>query len=170
MAKDDPPSDDLAARNGAGERKRRARPPLDHGVLPRLIGYQLRRAQVAVFQNFSAHTADFGVTPGQVGVLVLIRENEGLSQSELGEALGIDRSTMVAVIDRLEGRRLVVRAPSRRDRRSYALKLSAAGRRFVDDILPAIAAHEAEIAEGLNAAEQATLLRLLAKLAAIKAV
>ena len=106
-------------------RGRGSRP--DPGLLPELIGYNLRRAQVAVFQDFQASMAEFDITPGQFGVLILIRQNAGLSQSELGGALGIDRSTMVAVIDRLENRGLVIRAPSPTDRRSYGLRLSAAG-------------------------------------------
>lgn len=53
--------------------------------------------------------------------------NRGLSQSELVAALGIDRSTLVAVIHGLEKRALVKRHPSPTDRRSYALALTDAG-------------------------------------------
>lgn len=146
-------------------RAQRRRDDLDHGLLPELVGYHLRRAQIAVFQNFSAATQEFAVTPGQFGVVVLIGTNEGLSQSELGEALGIDRSTMVAVIDRLQARGLVVRAPSKRDRRSYALRLSPAGRAFVDAMIPSVRAHEDAIAANLTPDEKADLIRLLGKVA-----
>jgi len=97
-------------------------------------------------------------------VLVLIDRNEGLSQSELGEALGIDRSTMVAVIDRLERRKLVVRAPSPVDRRSYALQLSRDGVALLADITPVVQAHEEAVAQALTSAEQGTLITLLARL------
>lgn len=134
---------------------------IDYGVLPSLIGYNLRRAQLKVFQNFQSTMAPFDLTPGQFGVLVLICENEGLSQSDLGTALGIDRSTMVAVIDRLESRDFVVRASSPNDRRSYALRLSDHGKKTIADILPKLREHEDTIAGTLSKSEQATLIALL---------
>ncbi|HET8727086.1 MAG TPA: MarR family transcriptional regulator [Alphaproteobacteria bacterium] len=153
-----------SARQAVRKRARTA-DETDYGLLPQLLGYNLRRAQVAVFANFQQATGPFDLTPGQFGVLILIRENAGLSQSELGNALGIDRSTMVAVIDRLEARGLVVRAASPKDRRSYALRLSAAGESLVDEMTPRIRAHEAAIAKDLSEAEKATLIDLLSRLA-----
>src|SRR5260221_12799563 len=72
------------------------------GMLKTLLGYHLRRAQVAVFQHFTETMGEAAVTPGQFGVLAVINCNPGLSQTQLGNALAIDRSTVVAVIDRLE--------------------------------------------------------------------
>ncbi|WP_395458689.1 MarR family winged helix-turn-helix transcriptional regulator [Azospirillum melinis] len=93
-------------RSTPADRRSRLRPgkngKLALGPLPELVGYNLRKAQVAVFQSFQNAVAPHDITPGQFGVLIMIRENEGLSQSDLGTAVGIDRSTMVAVIDRLE--------------------------------------------------------------------
>ena len=151
--------------DGSVDRRRRRSRRIDHGLLPDLVGYNLRRAQIAVFQNFRAATADFDITPGQLGVLILIDSNDGLSQSELGDALGIDRSTMVAVIDRLERRDLVVRAPSPADRRSYALRLSDVGATLLQSIMPAVLAHERSVTESLSDEERAVLVKLLAKLA-----
>ena len=107
--------------------RRRRRRTIDYGLLPSLIGYNLRKSQIAVFQDFAATVGAEDITPGQFGVLTLIQSNEGLNQSELGEAMGVDRSTVVAVIDRLEQRGLVHRMPAPNDRRSYALRLSVAG-------------------------------------------
>lgn len=135
------------------------------GLLPELVGYSLRKAQIAVFQAFQGAVAPHEITPGQFGVLILIHENAGLSQSELGLAVGIDRSTMVAVIDRLEGRGLVVRAPSPKDRRSYALRLSPEGERLLDELVPRIRAHESDIARDMTKQEQALLITLLNKIA-----
>ena len=61
----------------------------DYDILPSLIGYNLRRAQTAVFQDFSSTLADCKLTPGQFGVLVLIQANAGLNQTSLGRALGM---------------------------------------------------------------------------------
>lgn len=141
-----------------------ARRPLAEGMLPSLIGYHLRRAQVAVFQDFAEMLAEFAVTPGQFGVLEIIASNTGLSQTELARAIGIDRSTMVAVIDALEGRGLVVRAPAPSDRRSYALRLSESGRAALRKMEERVRAHERRIARDLSPKEQALLIELLKRL------
>src|SRR5438876_1698156 len=115
--------DDLAGFRVVRKTAGRHREPLRLGILPELLGYQLRRTQIAVFQNFSRAMESLDVTPGRFGVLEVIAANSGLSQSELGALLGIDRSTIVGVIDRLERDGLVRRLPAPNDRRSHALKL-----------------------------------------------
>jgi DNA-binding MarR family transcriptional regulator len=145
---------------------RKIAPPAKLGILPELLGYHLRRAHVAVFQDFARAMAGLDVTPGQVGVLQVIAANPGLSQIALGRAIGIDRSTVVAVIDRLEGRGLVVRALSPNDRRSHALRLSSAGEKTLGEIERRVRAHEKRIARALNVAERAQLIQLLTKIEA----
>ena len=134
---------------------------MPRGVLESLLGYHLRRAQVAVFQDFGVAMRGMDITPGQFGVLALIQANPGLTQSALGEAMGIDRSTVVAVIDRLESRGLVRRAPSPNDRRSYALVLDAEGERRFAEALKRVRAHERRIARRMSAAERVALIELL---------
>jgi DNA-binding MarR family transcriptional regulator len=147
----------------ATARAQRRRRELDWGLLPGLLGYALRRAQVAVFDDFARAVPE--LTPGQFGVLTLIEQNAGLSQSELGEALGVDRSTVVATLDRLQGRGLLARAPSPSDRRAHALELTVAGRDLLADAARRIAKHEARIAGALSAQERRQLMALLARLA-----
>lgn len=136
---------------------------IELGILPHLLGYHLRRAQVAMFQSFAAAMEPFGISPGQLGVLVIISENPGLNQTRLAAALGIDRSTMVGVLDGLEKRGLVRRAPSPTDRRSHALGLTEAGGRLLAELRPSLEAHERHIARDLTAAERETLIRLLSR-------
>lgn len=140
------------------------KPSLSFGLLDRLIGYQVRRAQVAVFQHFAASFAALELTPGQLGALVLIQSNPGLSQSALGAALGVDRSTVVPLIDRLEARGLVVRAASPKDRRSHALQLSPGGVKLLAQAEQQVRAHEATIAYRLTDDERRTLLDLLSRI------
>lgn len=140
---------------------RRNKGSIERGVLDTLVGYHLRRAQVAIFADFARAMAGLDVTPGQFGVLVLIAANKGLSQSALGQALGLDRSTMVGVIDRLDRRGLVVRAPAPNDRRSYALKLSAKGEALRREVARRVRIHERRVARGLSEAERTALIELL---------
>ncbi len=150
------------------EKPEAAPPPaadaLDFDILPRLMGYQLRRAQLRMFTDFAAAMNAVQITPGQFGVLVLIEANPGSTQSALARAVGIERSTMVAVIDTLQRRALVERRPSLVDRRSNALVLSAAGAAMMDKLRPMVRAHEDRIAGDLSPAERRQLIVLLRRL------
>jgi DNA-binding MarR family transcriptional regulator len=154
--------DNSAGQNDAEEGERPERAQL--GLLPSLLGYHLRRAQIAAFNNFKRALADYDITPGRFGVLQVIAANVGLSQSELGTLLGIERSTVVAVIDQLEKRDLVQRTPAANDRRSYALKLSATGAAILAELEERVLAHERDIARNLTTPERATLIELLERL------
>ena len=72
------------------------------GMLPGLVGYQLRMAQIAIFRDFADALGEFDVTPGLFGVLVIIESNPDLKQSDVARATHLDRSTVVSVIDNLE--------------------------------------------------------------------
>lgn len=151
--------------SSSADRRTRQRPgkngKMALGPLPGLIGYNLRKAQVSLFQSFQNAVSPHDITPGQYGVLIMIKENTGLSQSDLGTAVGIDRSTMVAVIDRLESRGLVVRAPSPNDRRSYALRLSPEGEKLLDELTPRIEAHDRGMVKDLSPEEQQAFISYL---------
>lgn len=136
---------------------------LAQGGLADLLGYQLRKAQVAAYQNFAEVLESQDISPGQVGVLLLVRDNPGVNQTRVGNALGIDRSTLVAVIDRLEERELIARTPSPKDRRSHALMLTSAGETYLETMLPRLREHERQIAAGLSNDERRTLISLLAR-------
>jgi len=136
------------------------------GRLETLLGYTLRRAQIRVFQDFEGEMNELGLTPGQLGALFLIEANRGLSQSELGLALGIDRSSVVPLIDRMQKRGWVRRAARASDRRAHALELAPAGAAMLARLMPRLEAHENRIAAGLTAAERKRLFELLAKVAA----
>ncbi|MET0681045.1 MAG: MarR family transcriptional regulator [Burkholderiales bacterium] len=136
---------------------------LDPGPLPGLLGYQLRLAQLAVFRDFERSAGDLGVSPGRFGLLALVEANPGVSQSRLAHAVGLDRSTMVAVLDQLEDRELVERRDGP-DRRTNGLWLTREGKRLVAQLKRRITEHEARIAGRLTPAERATLFRLLRRL------
>ncbi|WP_028879569.1 MarR family winged helix-turn-helix transcriptional regulator [Terasakiella pusilla] len=134
------------------------------GPLNDLMTYHLRRAQVAAFNNFSDAMSETQITPGQFGVLTLIASNKDMSQSAVARALGVERSTMVAVIDGLENRGLVVRKPSLTDRRSNALELSEEGHRVFDRGLDLAKAGDRKTASALSDEEAIQLVTLLRKL------
>ena len=134
------------------------------GILPELIGYQLRLAQIAIFRDFAQTVGTFGITPGLFGILIIIDANPGLKQSELAKAAHLDRSSVVSVIDNLERRALVERRSAVADRRSNALQLTSAGKALLKKLRRLVAKHEQQLTANLNENEQATLVRLLQKI------
>lgn len=141
---------------------------LDRGVLPTLLGYVLRRAQSAVFADFAATfaAADASLSPGEFGLLVLVARNPGLSQTALARALGIDRSTLVPILDRLQARGQLVRRRSATDGRTHALELTPAGTKALARFTTLVRGHEKRIASRLSTAETQTLIGLLEKVQA----
>lgn len=136
---------------------------LDHGILPDLIGYQLRLAQLAVFRDFERTVGDLGISPGRVGVLVLVNGNPGITQSRLAEAVGLDRSTLVPVLDGLERRGLVERRRGE-DRRTNGLSLTTSGKLLLGRIKRRISAHERRMLTGMSDSERGQLMALLGRL------
>jgi len=115
---------------------------VDRGALDRRLGYWLRRAQIAVFRDFFEAFERFDIRPAQYSILTIIERNPGLRQGAVGEALGIKRTNLVAMIDELERRKLVRRDPSSGDRRSYALALTEKGARLAVELHAASERHE----------------------------
>lgn len=145
-----------AARGGA---------ELSYGLLPQVLGYHLRRTQVAIFKHFSRTVAAAeDITPGLLGMLQVIAANPGLGQSRLAEAMEVDRSTIVKVVDQLEGRGLIVREPSPHDKRSHCLRLTDEGRAALARMQALMLQHEAEFTSELTDEERRCLIGLLARL------
>ncbi len=101
--------------------------PLDLSALTTIVGYPLRRAQLAVFEDFNRRFVALKLSPAQYSALVIIGANPGRKQSEIAGALGIQRPNFVAMMDELERRGLAERLRTPADRRSRALALTAAG-------------------------------------------
>ncbi|MCW8952032.1 MAG: MarR family transcriptional regulator [Rhodospirillales bacterium] len=145
---------------GAGRRAREDG-DIDFGILPELVGYHIRRAQVAVFGDFATAMADRQITPGQFGILELVGKNPGLSQSALARAVGVERSTMVAVINDLEQRDFIRREPSTVDRRSHAIVLTREGGKTLLVLEQIVREHDQRVSGHLSKKEKGLLIGLI---------
>ncbi len=144
--------------------KRKHRKAIDYGLLPGLVGYQVRQAQIAIFRDFTASLADEGMTPTLFGALVLIEANPGLKQADLALALQLDRSTVVTVVDTLQRRGLVERRRAVDDRRTNAVTLTSEGEHRLASLKPRVAEHEARLLGDLDEGERASLSAILARI------
>jgi DNA-binding MarR family transcriptional regulator len=102
-----------------------------------------------------------GLTPALFALLNVIGAREGAIQQELGSALGIDRSTMVSLIDQLESAGLARRRPSATDRRAREIAITPKGRRLMQRARALISQVDDEVLAGLTAEERQELLTLL---------
>lgn len=140
---------------------------VDFGVLNEFLGYRLRRAQMNFFNKFGEVCADLGISPGLFAVLAIVERNPGLTQTAVAQALGNDRSAMVAAVDKLESKNLLERRPAKNDRRSYALFMTSEGQTFFKTLCDRVVAYENKMAaERLNDDnEKKWLLEALERLA-----
>jgi DNA-binding MarR family transcriptional regulator len=103
--------------------------------LAQSVGFLLSKAAHQIERRFADALRPHRIAPREYGVLASIARQGPQSQQKIGERLGIDRTTMVNIIDALEDRGLVTRIRDRVDRRRYAITLSAAGKRLIYETL-----------------------------------
>jgi len=141
---------------------------LDYDVLDELLGYSLRRAQVAMFVAFHEATRkmDRGlqITPPRFTALVIVGANPGISQTVLGNVLCIARSGAMLMTDWLEGRGLVERRTQPGDGRAWGLHLTDKGEQVVERMKRKVLELDLKKAHSLTRTERQQLLRLLGKL------
>ena len=124
---------------------------VDYGPLKQRLGYVLRRAQIAVFQDFFEAFSELDLRPAQYSVLTLIEHNPGLPQGRVAEALGIQKTNFVAMIGALEDRNLVRREPSKQDRRIHGLFLTREGEKLMVKLHKSAQEHEMRILNRIGA-------------------
>jgi DNA-binding MarR family transcriptional regulator len=98
-------------------------------AVTRRLGYLLKHAQLRLAELAEPLYAPLGVTGRQLALLTLFGDGPALSQQEGAARLGIDRTTMVALVDELEDKELVRREVAPGDRRKRLVTLTDEGER-----------------------------------------
>lgn len=130
------------------------------------LSYLFKRAGLELAELQDEALAPLGLSHGEHTVLLSIDAGEPQSQQQMGRRIGVDRTTMVALIDGLEVKGLVARRPDDADRRRNVVELTAAGRATLRRATKAGDKAEARLLAGLDDAEAAQLRSLLRRLAA----
>lgn len=139
-------------------------PGWDSSDLDDLIGYNLKRAYVVVRNDFREALGEDGMSARVFSALSLSIRYPNITQSALARMMGIERSGLVAVVDELEAREYLRRAPVPGDRRVQALVPTEAGRRAYGSAIRAVRAHEERLFSDMTEDERQTLLNLLKKI------
>jgi DNA-binding MarR family transcriptional regulator len=137
---------------------------VDTRFLETLLGYNARRAALAVIGVFVQRMEPFELKPVDFSVLSLVRHNPGITSRQLCTTLGILPPNLVGMVNTLEKRGLIERMPHPRDGRAMGLHLTAPGEKLMRDAEKTAADLEADFAARLSPAELRTLISLLKKI------
>jgi DNA-binding MarR family transcriptional regulator len=137
---------------------------VDASYLEGLIGYNARRAALAVIEVFLERMAIYNLRPVDFSVLSLIAHNPGITSRQLCGTLGILPPNLVGMINALEKRELIARRPHPRDGRAMGLHLTTGGEKLMRDAERTATELESDVAARLSASEARTLIRLLKKI------
>jgi DNA-binding MarR family transcriptional regulator len=110
---------------------------------------------------FAERLEPLGFAPYHAGIFRILAQNPGISQQDLANALSMHASRLVGVLDELQQRGLVERRPSERDRRLYALHLTADGESALRRIGEAAREHNQALMAGLSEDQQKQLAEML---------
>jgi DNA-binding MarR family transcriptional regulator len=121
-----------------------------------LLGYQLRRASCAMFDDLGESLAGLDLRIVEASVLLVIDANPDITQSEIGRVLSIQRANMVPLATRLERCGFIRKAAT--TGRAQALRVTLKGQELVEACQRRIAAHEARFLPDLDKAERDALI------------
>jgi DNA-binding MarR family transcriptional regulator len=130
----------------------------------RRLGYLFKHAERLMSELHAEALAPFDIHARDLGVLLVINRSEPASQQQIAQRLGVDRTTMVAIIDALETKGIIARRPDTEDRRRNVLELTSAGQDILRQATAASDAAEADLLAPLSPEDGEQLRDLLARI------
>jgi DNA-binding MarR family transcriptional regulator len=125
----------------------------------------LHRALQLALDIYALDSEAGALTQRQFAVLCAVADDEGLSQTGLVRATGIDRSTLADMVARMIAKGLLTRERSVADARANTVRLTALGRARLDAAKPRVAAADQRLLDLLGAKKREAFLDSLRKLA-----
>jgi DNA-binding MarR family transcriptional regulator len=138
--------------------------PINVGILPNLLGFNIRRAEIALWRDFGRTVAPGSVRPGMFSLLVLVEANPGIAQVELSRELDLDKASIVRLISGLQRRGWVARRKSTVDQRRHGIFLAAAGKKGLENLKREMVEHEQRFTRLFTTSEMTTLISLLRRI------
>jgi DNA-binding MarR family transcriptional regulator len=127
--------------------------------LAAMLGFQLRRASVAVMNALAEELAPWGLNPGEGSLLLMVGANPGVTQSAIGRSMRAQPANLVPLINKLTAIGAIERVPGKG--RTIALSLTAEGRSLHEGVAAAFARNEARITRNVPAGRRAETIELL---------
>jgi|SRR5471032_309368 DNA-binding MarR family transcriptional regulator len=136
----------------------------DQTELLGLVGYNLRRAYLVIQSLFDERMEKHDLRQAEFSVLSIVKDNPGINQKALAEALVVAPPNLATLLDRLEARSLLTRQRNPEDKRAQLVELTTQGARLYGRALKAAADADNAAVDRLSAAEREQLKALLRKI------
>ena len=137
---------------------------LDLNALQQTPGFMIRILQLLNFQAFFRHFESLGLSPVEYSILMTVRDNEAVTQSELAAVLKMRLPNLVKILSVMEEAGIIKRKRSSRDKRAVELSLSAAGQKRADEARRLGEAFNEHTLAPLSKPERAAFLQMLTRL------
>lgn len=133
-----------------------------HPGLKVFFGYSLYKAGI-IFRSMmeEKHLNKYDLAAPDCGILYVLSTGTVLNQLTLGQEMGIDKATIVKIIDKLEGYKLVKRDVDPTDRRSKLVSLTTKGTTMLQKIRDVRSEIEIEVFSQFSKDDEAQLRRLV---------
>ena len=135
-----------------------------HPALKEAFGYRLMHAAMKYRKSLLVILDELGMVPPQMAILKILEDSEILNQASLGAELGLDKVSMVRMIDGLEELGLVKRTQGKEDKREKMIQITKEGRETIVTLKKKNIVREKNFLAPLTATEAETLKKLIMKL------
>lgn len=127
-------------------------------------GHLLHRAQQFAADRFAEATGGVEITQRQFAVLCAVEANEGLTQTQLVQATGIDRSTLAELVGRMAQKGLLVRDKAPGDARANSVRFTEDGRGLYETVIAGAKAADEAILDALPRNKRASFVEALTRI------
>lgn len=136
-----------------------------HPGLKVFFGYNLYKSGL-LYREFleSSHLQNFGLSAAESGILYILNTGSIINQLTLGHEMGIDKASIVKIIDKLEKLKFVKRNVDINDRRSKLVSITPKGKLTADKIKSIKSSIEDHVFSSFNKEDQAHMKRLIPQL------
>lgn len=129
-----------------------------------LPGHYIRRLQQIAVGIFMDETQDMNITPVQFALLFAASKQAGMDQRTLAGRIGLDTSTIGAVVDRLESRELIERKVSPEDKRVRLLSVTTTGNELLQSVVPAMLRAQDRMLAPLPSADRTQFMAMVKRI------
>jgi DNA-binding MarR family transcriptional regulator len=138
---------------------------IEFGELTSHTGYHIRRSYSTFIRMFALNGKHFNLKSQQSSILILTRENPGITPAAIADAIEIERSLMAKLLTDLMKREFIETRACNEDGRQKGLFITAKGKKFLREVLEYFSQHlEVELNRNLSERERQTLIKLLMKI------
>ncbi|MEI9903589.1 MAG: MarR family winged helix-turn-helix transcriptional regulator [Asticcacaulis sp.] len=155
---------DHSTERGEDMKKSRAKDAVTRLVLEDSPSHLLHRVLQIALDIYNEEAGDGALTQRQYAVLKALSDSDGLSQTDLVRATGIDRSTLADLVARMLAKDLLVRERSATDARANLVRIAEAGRAALHDAHPRVLAADGKILSLLSPPKRDSFVKLLRKI------